>query len=207
MLAVVLGSMTGGLFNTRIGYYTPIAILGSCVMSVGAGLLTTFQVDTGAGKWIGYQIIYGIGFGWCFQVPNLAAQTVLAKKLVPVGLALMLFGSVLGAAVFVSVGENVLSNQLVQRLSNIPGFDTSQVTSSGATSLIDSLSPSDRETGLADYNEALRRVFIVGLIPSCLSVLGTFALEWRSVKKKPEASPVAEASDDVKEKKVVEVTE
>lgn len=28
-------------------------------MSVGAGLLTTLQLDTGTGKWIGYQILYG----------------------------------------------------------------------------------------------------------------------------------------------------
>lgn len=67
-------------------------------MSVGAGLLTTLQVDTGEGKWIGYQVLYGIGLGLCFQVPNLAAQTVLPKNDVTIGLSLMLFESALGCS-------------------------------------------------------------------------------------------------------------
>lgn len=153
-------------------------------MSVGAGLLTTFQVNTSEGKWIGYQILYGIGVGSCFQIPNLAVQTVLPKVDVSMGLALMLFSQLLGSAVFVAVGENVLGNQLVQRLSGIPGFDSSLITSSGVTSLLDSLPANVLEMALEAYNEALRKVFQVGLIVSCLAVLGTATLEWRSVLKK-----------------------
>jgi hypothetical protein len=72
--------------------------------------------------------------GLVFQVPNLVAQTVLPKNGVPIGLALMLFGSLLSSAVFVAVGENVLSNQLLQRLSGIPGFNRSLVTEGGGCS-------------------------------------------------------------------------
>lgn len=186
MLATVLGSITGGITTSKVGYYTHFAIIGSSLMSVGAGLLTTLQVDTPEGKWIGYQILFGIGFGLCFQVPNLAVQTSLPKKDVPVGLALNLFGSLLGATVFTSVGENVLANQLVHRLSSLLGFSPGLVTSGGATSLLNSLPMDLRETALIAYNEALRKVFQVGLIPTCLSVLGAVSLEWRSVKKKPE---------------------
>jgi hypothetical protein len=139
MLSMVVGSMSGGFINGRIGYYTPLAILGSCIMSVGAGFLTTFQVDTGEGKWIGFQILYGIGLGLCFQIPNLAAQTTLPKQDVPTGLALMLFGQLLGAAVFVAIGENVLSSQLMQRLSGVPGFNPRLITSGGVTSLLGSI--------------------------------------------------------------------
>jgi len=201
MLSMVVGSMSGGFINGRIGYYTPLAILGSCIMSVGAGFLTTFQVNTGEGKWIGYQILYGIGLVLCFQIPNLAAQTTLPKQDVPTGLALMLFGQLLGAAVFVAVGENVLSNQLVQRLSGVPGFNSSLVTSGGATSLLGSIPTNLRETILAAYNEALQKVFQVGLIMSCLAVLGAAMLEWRSVLKKPEANVTAEASVADEEKR------
>jgi hypothetical protein len=41
---------------------------------------TAAPMDTSEGKWIGYQIVYGIGLGLCFQVPNLAAQTVLMMQ-------------------------------------------------------------------------------------------------------------------------------
>ncbi|RAO70712.1 uncharacterized protein BHQ10_006724 [Talaromyces amestolkiae] len=186
MLSMVAVSIGSGFLSSKIGYYTPLAIMGSCVMAVGFGLFTTLQLDTEEAKWVGYQIIYGIGLGCCFQVPNLAAQVTLPKKDIPTGLALLLFGTLLGAAVFVSVGENVLGNQLVQRLSWVPGFNRELVISSGATSLLDSLPEDMRQKGLADYNEALREVFKTGLVPSCLSVLGAVSLEWRSVKKKVE---------------------
>lgn len=204
MLSMVVGSISGGIINGKIGYYTPLAIIGTCIMCAGAGLLTTFQVDTSVGKWVGYQILYGLGLGLCFQVPNLAAQTCLPKKDVPTGLALMLFGSLIGASVFVAVGENVLSNQLVQRLSGLPGFDPSLVTSGGATSLLDSLPENLRETALVAYNEALRTVFVVGLIPSCLAALGTFSLEWKTVKKNKVAKVAAEDAGAAEEKKLGE---
>ena len=188
MLSMVVASMFGGITTQKIGYYTPFAIVGSFIMSVAAGLLTTLQVDTGEGKWIGYQALYGFGMGLCFQAPNLAAQTVLPTKDVPVGSSLMFFSQLLGAAVIVSVGENVLDNQLVQRLSGVPGFNSSLITSGGATSLLSSLPANLRETVLTAYNESLRKVFQIGLIVSCLTILGAATLEWRSVLEKPEAN-------------------
>ncbi|KAH8726142.1 major facilitator superfamily domain-containing protein [Phaeosphaeriaceae sp. PMI808] len=190
ILAFVLAMISGGFINQKIGYYTPLGIAGSCIMTVGAGLLTTLQVDTSSSKWIGYQILLGVGMGFCFQVPNLAAQTVLPKPDVPIGLALMFFGQLIGAAVFVSVGENILSNQLVGRLTGIAGIDTSLVTAGGATTLLDSVSPDQRDSVVLAYNEALRKVYEVGLILACLSVLGYAALEWKSVlKKQPAQAP------------------
>ncbi|KAK4234362.1 major facilitator superfamily domain-containing protein [Achaetomium macrosporum] len=203
MLSMVVGSIFSGALNSKIGYYTPVGIVGSCIMIVGAGLLTTFQVDTGSGKWIGYQVLYGFGMGSCFQVPNLAVQTALPPQDVPVGLALMFFGSLIGSTVFVSVGENVLSNQLVKRMTGLPGFDVQLVTSGGATALLDSIAPNARGAALVAYNAALRDVFLVGLIVTCLAVLGTFTLEWLSVKKDKPASP-AEPSGGAEEKKVGE---
>ncbi|KAK3327034.1 major facilitator superfamily domain-containing protein [Cercophora scortea] len=186
MISTILGSISGSLTTQKVGYYTQFAITGTCLMSIGAGFLTTLEVDTSEGKWIGYQIIYGIGFGWCFQVPNLAIQT-----------------SLLGATIFVSVGQNVLSNQLMERLSAvIPGFDPSLVTSMGVTSLLESIPTQFQDVALIAYNESLRKVFVVGLIPTCLSVLGAACLEWRSTKKgevKAEKSAEDADADKVKD--------
>lgn len=180
VIATVAGQISGGISSAKIGYYTQWAIAGTCFMAIGVGLLTTLQVDTSKGKWIGYQIIYGLGFGWSFQVPNLAMMTSLPKKDLPMGFALNLFVSLLCATVFVAIGENVLANQLLQRLSGTPGF---RPTSSGTTSLLDALPADQRAASLVAYNEALRKVFIIGLVPCCLSVLGAVTLEWKNIKK------------------------
>ncbi|KAA8649901.1 MDR family MFS transporter [Aspergillus tanneri] len=203
MISMVVGSIGGGIINSKVGYYTPLAIIGSCIMSAGAGLLTTFQVDTGEGKWIGYQIVYGLGLGLCFQVPNLAAQTVLPKPDVSSGLALMLFGQLIGAAVFVSVGENILANQLVKRLSGLPGFNPRLVTSGGVTKLLNTMPTDQHNTVLRSYNEALQKVFQAGLIISCLTLLGAATLEWKSIKK-GQPKPDAENNGPAGEEKTAE---
>lgn len=186
---MVLASIAGGLTTSKLGFYTPPAILGSCIMAAGAGLLTTLSASTPSSAWIGYQALYGLGMGLSFQAPNLAAQTVLPAPDVPVGTALMFFAQLLGATVFVSVAENVLAGELVRRLASLPGFDSRLVTQGGATALLAGLPAGLRETALAAYNEALRSVFRIGLVLACLAVLGMVGLEWRSVLEKKGESP------------------
>ncbi|KAH8664115.1 putative MFS aflatoxin efflux pump [Xylariales sp. PMI_506] len=203
-LAMVVASMSTGILTARVGYYTPFMIVGTCILAVGSGLLTTLQTDTGEGKWLGYQILYGFGMGLSFQAPNLAAQTVLPTRDVPIGTSLMFFSQLLGGAIFISVGENVLNNQLIQRLSSLPGFNPALIIDNGATTISDSVSPEFLPTVLFDYNEALRKVFQIGLVLSCLTVLGSVSLEWKSVKKNmpvkkadPEQGGTAAPGDDI----------
>ncbi|KAK2602487.1 hypothetical protein N8I77_009015 [Diaporthe amygdali] len=187
VLPMVVASITAGVLISKIGYYTPFMLGGVVFLSIGAGLLTTLQVGTGQARWIGYQVIYGFGMGLTFQAPNLAAQTVLPTVDVPIGTSLMFFAQLLGGSIFISVGQNVLNNELVRNLSGVPGFDPSSILQAGATTLTHLPEPL-RTTVLFAYNEALRRVFRVGLIMTCLTILGAASLEWRSVKsKKPGA--------------------
>ncbi|KAK7428260.1 hypothetical protein QQZ08_005157 [Neonectria magnoliae] len=182
IISMVVASIFTGVLVRRIGYYTPFLIVGVCSMSVGAGLLNTLEIETPKAKWIGYQIIYGWGLGSSSQVPNLAAQTVLPKRDIPIGTSLMFFSQLLGGAVFVSVGQNVLNNQLLQRLSAVPGFTPKSIQISGVTSLVN-LPVSIKSTVLVAYNESLRQVFQVGMILACVTMLGALAMEWRSVKQ------------------------
>ncbi|KAI1412343.1 MFS general substrate transporter [Hypoxylon sp. FL1857] len=182
VISLVVASMSSGVLVYRIGYYTPFMILGVCFMAVGAGMLNTLQIDTSTAKLVGYQILYGFGLGWVTQVPNLAAQTILPKPDIPIGTSLMFFSQLLSGSIFVSVGQNVLDNQLSQRLSSLPGFSPEMIQSSGITTLTD-LSASAKATVLVAYNESLRQVFRVGLIIVCINLLGGLAMEWRSMKK------------------------
>lgn len=184
VLSMVLASISSGALTARVGYYTPFMLFGCVLLSIGAGLLTTLQVNTGEGRWIGYQIIYGFGMGCTFQAPNLAAQTVLATADVPVGTSLMIFSQLLGGAIFTSVGSNVLSNELLKNLAGIPGVNPAQLLNAGATELTQGLAPSEVAPVLSAYNESLRVVLRVGLVMTCVTFLSALALEWRSVKSK-----------------------
>ncbi|CAK7232100.1 hypothetical protein SCUCBS95973_008148 [Sporothrix curviconia] len=196
MLSMVLATILGGLSIQKVGYYTPFAIAGSCFMVVGAGLLTTLQPGTSESRWIGYQILYGFGLGLVILAPNLTVQAVLPRCDVPIGTSLMFFSQMLSATVIVSIGENVLDNELVRKFSGLPGFTPDLVTSGGATSLLDTLPASVRPQAVPLYNEALWTVFLIGLIVSCLSVLGAASLEWRSIKKGAPGEAPAEAKQN-----------
>ncbi|KAH8659852.1 major facilitator superfamily domain-containing protein [Xylariales sp. PMI_506] len=127
LIALVVSSIGSGILTSRIGYYTLFLIIGICATAVGAGLLTTLDVGSSVGQWIGYQIIYGWGFGFCVQVSNMAAQTVLPREQVAIGVSLMLFAQTLSGAIFVSIGQNVFDGQLARRLSGIMGITTQQI--------------------------------------------------------------------------------
>lgn len=195
MLSLVVASIAAGGATAAIGYYTPFMILSTVFMSVGAGLLTTFQPDTGAAEWISYQILFGIGLGLGMQQPNLAAQTVLSRQDVPVGASLMFFAQALGGAVFVSIAQTVFTNSLVSGLNDVPGLDHIDVVNTGATEIRNLVPAKDLDVVLLAYNGALTDAYKVALATACFSAVGAFTMEWRSVKGKKDGQGVAEAQE------------
>jgi len=185
VLGLVIANISAGQLTGRIGYYTPSAYLSVILMPIGAGLISTWNINTGSGKWIGYQILLGLGVGAGMQQGNMAAQTVLTGKDVPLGVALMMFCQQLGGAIFVSVGQNVFSSKLVGGLTDlVDGLSAQDVVNTGATELR-LIVPADQLAAvLSVYNAALRQVFVVGVAMACLAAIGAFALDWRSVKGK-----------------------
>lgn len=184
LISMVLASVVTGGLTTKFGYYNPFLYIGIVLTAVGTGLFNTFTLDTTVGQWIGYQILYGWGYGMFGQISIMAAQTVLPRDEVGIGASLMFFSQGLVGSVFTSVGENVLANQLSERLAGIPGVDTSAIASSGITSLIDNVPAEYRHETLVAYNLALRKLFQIALVLVCLTVLGAAAMEWRKVKPK-----------------------
>ena len=203
VMAMNVSSILTGVLTTKVGYYTPFMLGGVCIMAIGAGLLTTLDLHTSQAMWVGYQFLYGFGLGMSFQAPNLAAQTVLSRRDVSIGVSLMFFSQLLGGAIFTSVGQNLLNNRLLTDLSGVPGFNASTISNSGATSLTH-LSPQLQAVVLPAYNNALATVFRAGLALACLSVFGALAMEWVSVKKNQKKKQDAEeaAAEGATEKQV-----
>ncbi|TVY89371.1 Efflux pump [Lachnellula willkommii] len=202
VLALVVASISTGILTSRIGYYMPFLIFGICITSVGAGLLTTLGLSTAVGQWVGYQILYGYGMGSYVQAPNMAAQTVLPQNEVSIGISVLFFGQTLFGAIFVSVGQNVLDNQLAKRLAGIASITSKQLQTAGITGLFKLISPENHTAALEAYNDSLRICFQVGLILACLSILGAAGMEWRSVKKNKGSAAPKDSEAGKKTKKV-----
>jgi MFS family permease len=65
--------LSGGLV-TAFGRYKPLMLLSSISATIGAGLIYTLDVGTPSARWIGYQILAGVGLGLGFQLPIIVAQ-------------------------------------------------------------------------------------------------------------------------------------
>ena len=191
---MVAASIIQGGAITAIGYYAPFMILSTIFMSIGAGLLTTFQPDTASAKWIGYQVLAGIGLGLGMQQPNIAAQTVLSKQDIPIGVSLMFLAQSLGGAVFVSVAQSIFTNFLISGLI-VSGLDPINVTNIGATEIRNKVATKDLSAVLLAYNHALTNAYNVALALACFSIVGGLAVEWRSVKGKKQGSGAGDAQE------------
>jgi hypothetical protein len=187
MLSTVLSSILVGGLVTLVGYYSPFLIGGAALMSIGIGLITTFDVGTPFGKWFGYQIIAGFGTGVGFQVPIVAVQTVLSMEDIPQGSVMVMFSQSLGGALFIAVAQSVFSNGLVKGITKYaPDLDPQLLIHTGATQIRSVLAQSGQESqlkaaikayvyGLKDAYRVASAVAVVAFVAACF-------FEWRSVK-------------------------
>lgn len=183
-VALAVTALASGPLTSFIGNYNPALILGSVITAMGSGLITTLRPDTIAGKWISYQIIYGIGIGLAFQPPYVAVQTVLHDSIVPKALVVLSFTQQLGGILILSITQNVFLNRLAHNLAtNVPELDPDEVLGSGALGLAHAMPAKLRDQVLVAYNGALVDVFYIALGLTCLVVASTLGIEWRSVKQ------------------------
>ncbi|KAL8708983.1 MAG: hypothetical protein Q9220_006191 [cf. Caloplaca sp. 1 TL-2023] len=199
VLGLVIMGITAGILTKKIGYYAPWMIISSVLTPIGAGLISTFTPSTGHAAWIGYQALFGLGFGMGMQQPSVAAQTVLSRKDVSIGAALMMFSQLLGGTVFISVGNNIFDSRLAHNLMRIPGLDVGSVAATGATDLKNNVPADLLPEVLVAYNDALRGTFYLTTALTCCTIFGALAMEWKSVKKGQQEQNSKAAKDEEKQ--------
>ena len=195
-LPLVLGTsifavISGGLI-TATGHYVPFLILGAVLSVIGAGLLYTLDIGSGANKWIGYQVISGIGIGLGTNTPIAVAQASVDMADISVASSMALFFQTLGGAIFVTGGEAAFTNQLIDRIKEVaPDIDPALVITTGATELRKVFPADQIGPVLIAYMHGLRVTYavVIGLAGICV-IVSLFA-PWNNLKPKIEASAAA----------------
>jgi MFS family permease len=185
MVTIVLFIIIGGIGTTTLGYYNPFMFAPVTLGAAGAGLIYTWNVDTPASKWVGYQILFGVGVGLGIQQPMVAVQAALNSVDVPTGTALIVFAENFGGSIFVSAAQNIFTNKLASRVQHISGISPMQIVNTGATDLT-SLTQDSAALGSIKiaYNDALSQAFLLAVILLCIAVLGAAGVQWKSIKAK-----------------------
>ncbi|MCJ1393385.1 hypothetical protein MMC18_006259 [Xylographa bjoerkii] len=183
--------IAAGIMTIKIGYYVPMMIASSTIAPIGAGLITTFKVNTSTAMWAGSSVLFGAGTGMGMQQSLMAAQTVLTGADTSIGIAALVFAQSFGGTIFISVGQSIFDNKLISGLkSQVPEIDPSVVIGNGASGLaqfIDTIGSQYVPEVLLAYNDAIVQVFYIRVITISLSVVGVAGMEWRTLKEKKKA--------------------
>ncbi|KAK8186265.1 major facilitator superfamily protein [Phyllosticta citribraziliensis] len=139
-LPLILSSSIATLVSSYgiryIKYFQIPLTVGAAFLTVGAGLLYTLGLDASPGKYIGYQIVFGIGVGTCIQVPIIAAQAFSPVEDIPAVTATVLFFQLVSGALSVSAAESIFANRLLAALhSYVPDLNPEAILETGATQL------------------------------------------------------------------------
>ncbi|KAI2625238.1 MFS general substrate transporter [Xylaria nigripes] len=183
ILGLVLFSMIGGGLATVFGQYVPLILVSSVIMAVGSGLLSTLEVNSSIGYWLGYQILMAGGAGLGGPNVMLVAQVAVPQKDMAIATSLLTFSQTLSSAIFLAVAQNIFQNQLFSNLTaHAPEVDAASVISMGATGFRKSVPPDQLPAVLRAYNKAIMQTFYLGVASSALSILGPIFMDWISLK-------------------------
>lgn len=183
VLSLVCSSILTGIATQKIGYYVPSMLLAPSIMAVGEGLLSTLVRSSPQASWVGFQFLSGFGLGMGMQTGSLAVQTVLPFADVSMGVSLIFFAQQLGGAIFTTVGQTILGNLLVAKLSGIEGVDVDKIVNSGATELVNVVPAQDINLVIDIYDYALTKIFLAAMGLAFAALVCAAGMEWKSIKK------------------------
>lgn len=180
--------MLSGALITVFGYYNPIILVETAMLTVGAGLITTFWLDTPFGKWFGYQVILGLGTGVCFQAGVVVVQNVLPQVLIPQGTACVQFFQTLGGALFIAVSQTVFQNGLIEGISrDAPQINPLVFINSGASQIRQILEAMGQANAvdavLGAYTMGLRNTYYISTAAGAATFVASLGLRWKKIDK------------------------
>lgn len=157
----VIGSIVSSGVVQKTGIAKPWLPVGAVLAAVASGLFYTLDVNSAAGRWIGFQILGGFGWGLTIQVPMIMGQAIVQTVDLPLITASTLFFNTVGGAVFVAAGQGSLVAKMIASLP--AGVDARQVLAAGATAIRE-VFPADVVPGILEaYISGLRVAFVIGI--------------------------------------------
>ncbi|KAJ6138909.1 MFS toxin efflux pump [Penicillium samsonianum] len=186
--AMTIGAVLSGIAASKIGYYVPQMILCTTIVSVAAGLIFRYTLDTSTEYWVGTLVLIGFRTGIGMQMPLTAVQTIMKGTDVAAATSVLVLAQTLSGAIFLAVGHNLFQNRLIEVLnSSTNKVDSDLIIPNGASGLktvVTKRYGSVAATKVLEvYNEALKECFLVCVVLSAVTIIGVMAMEWKSVKK------------------------
>jgi len=183
IIAISLSTIVSGGLITVYGHYAPLMLTGGVLATIGTGLIYTLDIGSPSSKWIGYQVLAGLGIGISLQIPIIIAQATSAPSDLSSATAMILFSQTIGGAFFVAAGQAALSNILLSHIpSYAPSVDPQLLIATGATQLRSVFSADQMVGILHAYMDGLQAAYAIAITVMGLATLASLAFRWQSLK-------------------------
>jgi MFS transporter, DHA2 family, glioxin efflux transporter len=84
ILAMTLFSILSATIITKFGMPAMVMLGGTILACVGSGLIYTLGINSSAGKWIGFLVIVGLGYGGTLQLAIIVGQASALLEDIPI---------------------------------------------------------------------------------------------------------------------------
>ncbi|GAM82787.1 hypothetical protein ANO11243_007730 [Dothideomycetidae sp. 11243] len=184
-LGLLLFAVLAGMMTEKLGYYLPWNLGGAAVASIGYGLMSTFTPTTPSPKWIGYQIIYGMGSGAMLAMPYVAVQNCVPAPQIPIAMTIVLFCQDIGASIWLVAGNAIFNNGLRQQLQqhiNEIGVNPDFIINAGAYSIRKIVQGAQLAAALRCYTTAISHVMYLGIALALATLCFATGLGWKDIR-------------------------
>ena len=191
VIAVSLSTIASGGLITAYGHYISIVISGGVITTIGAGLIYTLDIGSPSSKWIGYQVVAGIGIGLSIQVPIIVAQATSAPSDLSSATAMILFAQTIGG--LSSSRPAKQPSPISSSVMSPPMHATANrqlVLATGATQLREVFSADQMVGILQAYMDGLHAVYIIAIVIAGLATLVSLAYKFQNLKGRNTAGAV-----------------
>ncbi|KAI0198105.1 MFS general substrate transporter [Astrocystis sublimbata] len=174
-------SIISGAAVTLKGLYTPWIMLGGGLLSVGSGLLSTLNQNSGDPEIVGYQILASAGFGFGVQLPLVAMLDVLPQADIPTANALYPFFQALGTSLGLAISQTIFASTLTRILAlDLPPDAVRSVLDAGAAAVNSGGIPADLVPLVSDaYRRAVQDALYQSVASAGLTVVLGSLLTWK----------------------------
>jgi EmrB/QacA subfamily drug resistance transporter len=190
IVGLLIASIGSGFLVSKWGQYRPFIWVGLALSTVGTGLLSLLNVNSGRGMEIGFLFIIGCGIGFSMQTSVLAIQSSVATKDIAVATAIATFfrtvGSVFGVAIAGTVFNNGVKNNMAPLIAAHPSI-ASVITDSY---LAPSFGAELEAQILSAYMMALRSAFHVCIPFMGLAFLSSLMIGHHKLRKSQGPTPM-----------------
>lgn len=203
IISQMIFAIVSGVLVRKVGYFLPFSIACGVLTAISAGLLSTLDPHTSVGKWIGYQILGGVGRGCGIQMPIVAIQNLLPKSQASVAMSLLIFSQTFGGALFLAFAQTVFNTGLSSALQKYaPQVATETVLAAGATGVRNAVPKAVLPQVLRAYSVAINHVFYLGAGAAAGATIACLGMGMHSIKK-AQAAQAAQTATATPEKEAV----